>query len=99
MKQILPEHTSSIAFVAFKHINDYLLSLLLTQVTTFNQAGLANLDLDLISVFNICETSLKDIEGQFFFNIKWEIKNIIRAKGMFQRSKTTIRSVFIRSDK
>jgi len=63
MKQILPENTASIAFVAFKYINDYIMDILINKSTTVNSAGLANLELDLISVFNVCETSLKEIDG------------------------------------
>ena len=63
MKQILPENTISIAFVAFKYINDYIMDILINKATAVNSAGLANLELDLIMVFNVCETSLKEIDG------------------------------------
>lgn len=63
MKQILPDNTISIAFVAFKYINDYLMDLLINHPKVFNVAGLANLELDLIGVFNVCETSLKEFDG------------------------------------
>jgi len=68
MKQILPDNTVSIAFVAFKHINDFIMDLLINKITQINSAGLANLDYDLISVFNVCETSLKEIDGNFSKN-------------------------------
>jgi len=67
MKQILPENTVSIAFVAFKYINDFIMDLLIHKVTEINSAGLANLDYDLISIFNVCETSLKEIDGFTLF--------------------------------
>ncbi len=67
MKQILSENAVRIAFVAFKHINDFIIDLLINKVTFINSAGLANLDLDLISVFNVCETSLKEIDGLTFY--------------------------------
>jgi len=63
MKQILPENTISIAFVAFKYINDYIVDILLNKAPSVNSAGLANIELDLIMVFNVCETSLKEIDG------------------------------------
>ncbi len=65
MKQILPENTISIAFVAFKYINDYIVDILLNKAPSVNSAGLANIELDLISIFNVCETSLKEIDGNY----------------------------------
>ena len=68
MKQILPDNTASIAFVAFKYMNDYFLDLVMNKTTLVNLAGLANLELDLISVFNVCETSLKEFSGNNKYN-------------------------------
>jgi Exocyst complex subunit Sec15-like. len=63
MKTILPTTVSSIAFIAFRFVNDTIMDILLNHVKSFNIAGLANLELDIMHVFDFCGTALVEFDG------------------------------------
>lgn len=71
MKSILPSTVSSIAFIAFRFINDTIMEILLTHVKSFNIAGLANLELDIMHVFDACGTVLAEFDGKGYSKMSY----------------------------
>ena len=64
LKEIHPEIVSGLVYFGFKFINQFIMDVIVNQVTEFNMIAMVNLEYDIVYLFDVCATTFRRYESK-----------------------------------